>query len=123
MPTTQNQLNLSQLPLAGHSSESPTFSSTYHALYGSYVLPVANCEVAVWGVADYPCMPPSIVEQGRFLLSGRTQICSTGSDQSLDGPNQDAIDRWIEMARNHNRVAKLDEHKLPKIVLNTGGTA
>ena len=90
---------------------------TYRTLCDSYILPVANYGAAVWGFADYPA--PQVLQNrvGRFYLGVHRFAPLAATRTEMDQPNIQYL-RWIEMARLYNRIHNMDDHRLPKVILN-----
>ena len=89
---------------------------TYHTLCDSYVLPVANYGAAVWGFADYPASQVLQNRIGRFYLGVHQFAANAVTRTEMDELTMQ-YSRWIDMARLFNRIQKMDESHLPKVVL------
>ncbi len=90
---------------------------TYSTLCDSYVLPVANYGAVVWGFTDCPASQVRQNRVGHFFLGVHRFALLVATRTELDQNNIQYF-RWIDMARLYNRIQKMDEHRLPKVVMN-----
>ncbi len=93
---------------------------TYRTLCDSYVLPVACYGAAVWSFADYPA--PQVLQNrmNRFYLGVHRFAAVAVTNIEMDSVKMQ-LTRWLEMARFYNCVVKMEEWRLPKVVLNWDG--
>ena len=89
---------------------------TYCTLYHSYILPVANYGVAVWGFKE--CWAPQVLQNKimRFFLGVHRFAPLPMLWTEMDWVNIGKT-RWIEMLRYMNRLATMDESCIPKQIL------
>ena len=81
------------------------------------MLPVACYGAAVWGFPDYPA--PQVLQNriGRFYLGVHRFMAVATTNIEMDAVKIQ-FSRWLEMARLYNRIVKMEEWRLPKVVLN-----
>ena len=88
---------------------------TYESLYKSYVLPIMNYGSGVWGFGDYS--KPQILQNkiSRFYLGVHRFAPVSATKIEMNWLDVRSL-RWIEMIRYYNRLVKMDNDRLPKII-------
>ena len=91
--------------------------NSFISLYKSYILSVANYGVGVWRFKDYPA--PRVLQNkiSRFYLGVHRFAPVPATSIEMNIPNIQ-FTRWLEMLRYHNRIANLNDDRLPRIVYN-----
>ena len=85
---------------------------TYETLYNSYVVPIMDYGSAVWGFKEQH--EPQVLQNrvGRYFLGVNkfTPVPATSIEMDWLCPR---FRRWLEILRYKNRLAKMDENRLP----------
>ena len=89
---------------------------TYSTLYRSYVLPVANYGAGVWGFKNYPA--PQVLQNRieRFFLGVHRFAPLAATWIEMDWLDMCRL-RKLDMFRLMNRLAGMDESRIPKMIL------
>ena len=91
--------------------------NTYETLYSSYVESIMNYASGVWGFRHYDA--PQVLQNRimRFYL-GVHKFAPVASTKIEMDWLECRESRWLNMLRLFNRISKMDEHRLPKIIYN-----
>ena len=89
---------------------------TYGTLCHSYVIPVANYTVGVWGFRKYPASQVLQNKMTRFLLGVHRFAALPATKTEMYLLNMRWL-RWEEVMRLFNRITAITLTKLPRNVL------
>ncbi len=85
---------------------------TYDTLYSSYVVPIMNYAAGVWGFGDYS-EPQVLQNRSIRYFMGVHKFAPVPAIQIEMDWLCTRYQRWVEMIRFRNRLATMDEGKLP----------